>query len=174
MWSLFSLMLIPSHVTRANLFVLFPVDSFLFLFSSFVLVPVRGFLKCLVTFHSYIRARHLVWFYGHSVCVCVWWRCVGEQLTSSRWSPVQLFGGVPPSVSVCQYLSALWLFPLGLTVSPVRSPWFPCREGWLGALQIPTCLLGVRLGKGLGMFTQSLCMWPGEICLLPAMGVGYS
>lgn len=53
-WSPF-LMLVPSCVTRLVLFSLSPVAAS-FSVPLCVLVPVRGFVKCLVTFPSSVRA----------------------------------------------------------------------------------------------------------------------
>lgn len=70
----------------------------------------------------------------------------------------------PPSVSICGF------FSLGWTVSPMRSPRFPCWVERLGSICLTTCLLGARLGKGLGMVTQSPRMWPRETHALPTGG----
>ena len=48
---------------------------------------------------------------------------------------------------MCQ---CLWLFSFELTVSLARGPWFPCREGRLGARQLIAGFPVPRPGKGLG------------------------
>ena len=183
----FSLMFVPSCVTRPAFIILSSGDSSLLLFS--VLVPVRGFLKCLVTSHRLSLYKSKALACGSSLCTCVYMSmCVGVFLGGRRLvaltvsDQLHVLLGESPG---CQYL---WLFSLGLTVCRVGSPQFPCWVGWLTAVHLATCLPGARLGKGWGWSLSPLhmawrnrvfcqqwgrgslgCMREGGVCLLLSM-----